>query len=148
MSTRKIHTWSTLSNKICHAVSSTVTSRNITQHREQNVFSGCIESYWYFVGSFGWFWLVLLVVLAGFGWFWLVLAGVCAIPITIYYIIVALHWAYRPFETSHAKSHRQPSTQISHKPVVLRYIVDGFGWFWLVLAGFGWFHVLVTTPKD
>ena len=27
------------------------------------------------MGSFGWFWLVLLVVLAGFGWFWLVLAG-------------------------------------------------------------------------
>ena len=25
-----------------------------------------------FVGGFGWFWLVLLVVLAGFGWFWLV----------------------------------------------------------------------------
>ena len=25
-----------------------------------------------FVGGFGWFWLVLLVVLGGFGWFWLV----------------------------------------------------------------------------
>ena len=25
-----------------------------------------------FVGSFGWFWLVLLVVLGGFGWFWVV----------------------------------------------------------------------------
>ena len=28
-----------------------------------------------FVGGFGWFWLVLLVVLGGFGWFWLVLGG-------------------------------------------------------------------------
>ena len=55
--------------------------------------------------------------------------------------------------------HRRPSTQISHKPVVLRYMVDGFGsfwlvllvvvggfeWFWLVLAGFALFHFLVTT---
>ena len=46
--------------------------------------------------------------------------------------------------------HRRPSTQISRKPVVLGYIVAGFGWFgrfcswfWVVLlvvlAGFGWF---------
>ena len=28
-----------------------------------------------FVGGFGWFWLVLLVVLGGFGSFWVVLAG-------------------------------------------------------------------------
>ena len=39
--------------------------------------------------------------------------------------------------------HKWPSTQISHKPVVLRYIVNGFGLFWLVLSvvvgGFGWF---------
>ena len=28
-----------------------------------------------FVGGYGWFWLVLLVVLAGFGSFWVVLAG-------------------------------------------------------------------------
>ena len=42
---------------------------------KQNVFSGRIESHWYFVGSFGSFWLVLLVVSGGFRWFWLVLAG-------------------------------------------------------------------------
>ena len=65
MSTRKIHTSSILSYSICHAVSSTITSRNITQHRKQNVFSS-------FVGSFGSFWLVLLVVLGGFSCFWLV----------------------------------------------------------------------------
>ena len=47
--------------------------------------------------------------------------------------------------------HRRPSTRISHKPVrvVLGYIVDSFGSFWLVLlvvlAGFGWFRVLVTA---
>ena len=29
--------------------------------------------------------------------------------------------------------HRRPSSQISHKPVVLRHIADGFGSFWLVL---------------
>ena len=68
MSTRKIHTLSSLSYNISHAVSSTITSRNITQHRKQNVFSSRIESYWYFVGSFGSFWLVL----AGFGWIWVV----------------------------------------------------------------------------
>ena len=47
--------------------------------------------------------------------------------------------------------HRRPSTQISRKPVVLGYIVAGFGWFcrwfWLVLlvvlGGFGSFRVLV-----
>ena len=49
--------------------------------------------------------------------------------------------------------HRRPSTQISHKPFVLGYIVDGlggFGWFcwwlWVVLAGFvagfGWFWLV------
>ena len=42
--------------------------------------------------------------------------------------------------------HRWPSTQISHKPVVLRYIVGGLGSFWLVLlavvGGFGWFWVV------
>ena len=46
--------------------------------------------------------------------------------------------------------HRQPSTQISRKLVVLRYIVAGFGWFWLVLwvvlagfgGGFGWFWLV------
>ena len=43
--------------------------------------------------------------------------------------------------------HRRPPTQISHKPVVLGYIVDGFGPFWLVLlvfffGGFGWFWVV------
>ena len=48
--------------------------------------------------------------------------------------------------------HRRPSTQISRKPVVLGYIVAGFGSFWLallvlwvILGGFGWFRVLVTT---
>ena len=69
MSMRKIHTWPTLSYSICHAVSSTITSCNIMQHRKQNVFSS-------FVGSFGSFWLVLLVVLGGFSCFWLVLAGI------------------------------------------------------------------------
>ena len=45
--------------------------------------------------------------------------------------------------------HRRPSTQISHKPVVLRYIVGGFGSFWLALlvvvggfGCFGWFWVV------
>ena len=46
-------------------------------------------------------------------------------------------------------SHRRSSTQISHKPVVLRYNENGFGSFWLVLlvvvGDFGWFPVLVTT---
>ena len=45
--------------------------------------------------------------------------------------------------------HRRPSTQISHKPFVLGYIVDGFGSFWpvllVVVGGFGWFRVLVTA---
>ena len=41
---------------------------NITQHRKENVLSS-------FVGSFGSFWLVLLVVLGGFSCFWLLLAG-------------------------------------------------------------------------
>ncbi len=45
-------------HSICHAVSSTITSRNITQHRKQNVFSG-------FVGSFGSF---LAGFVGGFGW--------------------------------------------------------------------------------
>ena len=39
--------------------------------------------------------------------------------------------------------HRRPSEQIPRKPVVLGYIVAGFGSFWLVLwvvlGGFGWF---------
>ena len=59
MSTRKIHTWSTLSYSICHAVSSTITSRNITQHRKQNVFFRFCGKFWVvlagFVGGFGWF---------------------------------------------------------------------------------------------
>ena len=49
--------------------------------------------------------------------------------------------------------HRRPSTQISRTPVVLGYIVAGFGlfcWFcrrfWVVLlvvlAGFGWFWLV------
>ena len=46
------------------------------------------------------------------------------------------------------QNHRRPSTQISHKPVVLGYIVDGFGSFWLVLlvvvGGFGWFWVVLA----
>ena len=37
--------------------------------------------------------------------------------------------------------HRRPFTQISHKPVILRYTLDGFGSFWLgllvVVGGFG-----------
>ena len=31
------------------------------------------------------------------------------------------------------RHNRRPSMQISHKLVVLRYVVDGFGSFWLVL---------------
>ena len=50
------------------------------------------------------------------------------------------------------RHNRWPSMQISHKLVVLRYIVDGFGLFWLVLfvviGSFGWFHVLVTMAED
>ena len=65
MSTRKIHTWSTLSYRICHVVSSTITSRNTVN---KTFFSS-------FERSFGSFWLVLLVVLGGFSCFWLVLAG-------------------------------------------------------------------------
>ena len=64
------------------------------------------------------------------------LENVLKIPRMIVIMIVTQH-------------HRRPSTQISHKPVVLGYIVDGFGSFWLVLllvvGGFGWFHVLVIT---
>jgi len=52
--------------------------------------------------------------------------------------------------------HRQPSMQISHKPVILGHIVDGFGsfwpffwWFWIILAsiviGFGWLRVLAEN---
>ena len=44
--------------------------------------------------------------------------------------------------------HRRPSTQISHKLVVLGYIVDGFGSFWLVLlvvvGGFGSFWLVLA----
>ena len=44
--------------------------------------------------------------------------------------------------------HIRPPTQISHKPVVLGYLVDGFGSLWLVLlvvvGGFGWFWVVLA----
>ena len=44
--------------------------------------------------------------------------------------------------------HRRPSTQTSHKSVVLGSIVDGFGSFWLVLllvvAVFGWFREVLA----
>ena len=46
---------------------------------------------------------------------------------------------------SHATSHRRPSTQVSHKPVVIRYIVHGFGSFWLGLRGFGWLWVVLAS---
>ena len=43
--------------------------------------------------------------------------------------------------------HGRPSTQISRKPVVLGYVVAGFGSFWLVLGGFvggfGWFWMVL-----
>ena len=55
----------------CHIVSRSIKHYNIAQHHatpNKTFFSG-------FVGSFGSFWLVLLVVLGGFSCFWLVLAG-------------------------------------------------------------------------
>ena len=45
--------------------------------------------------------------------------------------------------------HRRPSEQIPRKPVVLGYIVAGFGSFWLVLwvvlGGFGWFWLVLLA---
>ena len=65
MSTRKIHTWSG------HAVSSTITSRNITQHRKHKRFFQVVLNrigiLWEVLGRFGWFCWWFWVVLAGFG---------------------------------------------------------------------------------
>ena len=52
---------------------------------------------------------------------------------------------------SHATSQAAIYANISRKLVVLRYIVAGFGWFWLVLwvvlagfgGGFGWFWLVL-----
>ena len=41
---------------------------------------------------------------------------------------------------NHADSHLRKY----HTNVVLRYIVDGFGWFWLVLGSFGWFWLVLA----
>jgi len=40
-----------------------------------------------------------------------------------------------------ARRHRWSSAQISLKPVVLGYIVDGFGWF---VGGCRWFWVILA----
>ena len=42
------------------------------KHYKQNKIQVVLN---FFVGSFGSFWLVLLVIVGGFDWFWLVLAG-------------------------------------------------------------------------
>ena len=59
-----------------HATSQTTIYSNITQTGRIRVYCSW---FWVvlvglvgFVGGFGWFWLVLLVVLGLFGWFWLV----------------------------------------------------------------------------
>jgi len=62
----------------------------------------------------------------------------------IYYRENGMHCVWR-----NRREELGTETQISHKLVVLGYIVDGFGSLWLVLlvvvGGFGWFRVLVTT---
>ena len=66
-----------------HATSPTAIYANITQTGRIRVYCSwfwvVLVGFVGFVGGFGWFWLVFLVVLAGFGWFfrwfWLVLAG-------------------------------------------------------------------------
>ena len=53
--------------------------RPSTQISRKPVVLVCCSWFWVvlvgfvgFVGGFGWFWMVLLVVLGRFGWFWLV----------------------------------------------------------------------------
>mgnify|MGYP000247121305 CR=1 FL=1 len=60
-----------------HATSRTPIYANITQTGRIRVYCSwfwvVLVRFVGFVGGFGWFWLVLLVVLGGFGWFWVVL---------------------------------------------------------------------------
>ena len=56
-----------------HATSPTAIYANITQTGRIRVYCSwfwvVLVGFVGFVGGFGWFWLVFLVVLAGFGWF-------------------------------------------------------------------------------
>ena len=56
-----------------HATSQTAIYANITQAGRIRVYCSMfwvvLVGFVDFVGGFGWFWLVLLVVLGGFGWF-------------------------------------------------------------------------------
>ena len=60
-----------------HATSRTPIYANITQTGRIRVYCSwfwvVLVGFVGFVGGFGWFWLVLLVVLGGFGSFWVVL---------------------------------------------------------------------------
>ena len=79
-----------------HATSRTPIYTNITQTGRIRVYSSwfwvVLVGFVGFVGGFGWFWLVLLVILGGFGWFWVVLGGfgwfrvlvTTAIPLVFY----------------------------------------------------------------
>ena len=62
-----------------HATSSTAIYANIPQTGRIRVYCSwfwvVLVGYVGFLSGFGWFWLVLLVVLGGFGWFWVVLGG-------------------------------------------------------------------------
>ena len=59
-----------------HATSPTAIYANITQAGRIRVYCSwfwvVLVGFVGFVAGFGWFWLVLLVVLGGFGWFWLI----------------------------------------------------------------------------
>ena len=62
-----------------HATSQTAIYANITQTGRIRVYCSwfwvVFVGFVGFVGGFGWFWVVLLVVLGGFGSFWVVLGG-------------------------------------------------------------------------
>ena len=62
-----------------HATSPTAIYANITQTGRIWVYCSwfwvVLVGFVGFVGGFGWFWVVLLVVLGRFGWFWVVLGG-------------------------------------------------------------------------
>ena len=59
-----------------HATSPTAIYANITQTGRIWIYCSwfwvVLVGFVGFVGGFGWFWVVLLVVLGGFGWFWVV----------------------------------------------------------------------------
>ena len=59
-----------------HVTSQTANYANITQTGRIRVYCSwfwvVLVGFVGFVGGFGWFWLVLLVVLGRFGWFWVV----------------------------------------------------------------------------